>query len=639
MLDFEKLLQRVDNGQSPADVRLFELATRGDARAIVAFVERLDRPDLAEMFANLDPHLVATAWYETRDPRLARGHVAREPPLTAVVTALKAGCYELSPSSAEELLRASLDRDPEVSERARNLLHGELPGLMLDQLTLAALRSDVGEVWQATPHLPEDEAIAVVYLLLTGREDEAEDRDPDGELLRQGSAYLPDRLRRRLTAVLRKRGRGHLVTMVLGLDWRNPVRADRFFDELLPELLGQERYGELWRLAFLLPVHRARSIGPALSERGFDGGPVLAQVCRLTLEPVPSARPLRKLAGSLLAWGGARAYLASGSALVCVDWQSGEEIWRLPIVRGQSAKASPDGRYLGLERNGVVLLGPEGTQPIKSLEGHARMFWTFSPCSRYVTLSLIPHSYHSRSTFHLYRLSPCEVIFEDRDLGWSWQWQGDRALHWSHEGPQEVVLATGETHPFELPFESLQRAWLRSPSGERWTCSDPSLTRVWQDGWEQRLPGGTGTWLADDRLVLNHARQWSVWDGRFVRSLSYQGHATVDPLGGRLLGGDQKLTEVVRLSEPRLARAFAGRFLACHPSQPYVATQVEDETWLWHAPHDLLLARATFDDLERLEPHDRALARILMEERYRHEIAFEDGSVPSGDYEIELDQK
>ncbi len=534
---------------------------------------------------------------------------------------------------------ATRDTDSEVAERARAWLLEDLDPPMLNELSLAALASPAGETWIRTRRLPHDAGLAVVYCMLTGREEEAESRDPDGELLRKGATRLPDQLRHRLTATLRSRGLAHLTTIAMGLDWRDPIRAERHFDVILPELVEQQRFTELWRLAFLLPMHRARLIIQALADCGFQGGTVWEHATKLAAMPVPEAEPERKVAGRLIAWAGDRLYRAQDENLVCEDWRTGRQVWSiapLPNLQHTTLRgaASPNGLWLGTQRREGWLFDQDGECVYAQSDGLMLYDWMFSPCSSYALLRQTIERTSQPGPFELFRLNPFERILSGHYS--TWHWHGGDALQWTPEGVTKIVLATGERMPVTLPVPWTGHPWVSSPSGQSWFCQEPSATRVWLGEKEEILPAGEATFLCDDRLMLHHGTYWSVWDGLSLRKLPYEGRARVDPVGCRLVGSDDKITRVCRIGEPKLVRSLEGKFLARHPSEPYLATQVGDEILIWHVPVDFMLVHKLPEDAELLEPHDRELARLLLTERCRHEIVLEDEVRRTRMDEIEL---
>lgn len=127
--------------------------------------------------------------------------MAAFPPQAKVVTELKAGCFVPRPKLARELLDARQDPDPQVRERAEECLAEQLS----DPMLLASMRG--GHVWTG---LPADPALQILHLLLNGHEEEAEARDPQGELLGRAIQFLSDARRQpaRLGAGRLTPGRG-----------------------------------------------------------------------------------------------------------------------------------------------------------------------------------------------------------------------------------------------------------------------------------------------------------------------------------------------------------------------------------------------------------------------------------------------
>lgn len=608
-------------------------AVEGHDAALLGLVERESAPDVRSVLASLDPHCLALAWYRTRDPRLARGGVAWEPTEARIVTGLKAGRYELTLPDAEAFLQASLDEDPEVAARARQIILGPLTPELLDGLSLAALSGEAGVVWLETGRMPADAGLRTVYQLLTGREQEAEESDPEGELLGRGLAQLSESVRLRVTAKLRERGRGHLTTVAIGLDFRQLERADRRFEELLAEMLRQERDSDLWRLAFLLPVHRTRAIVLVLGQRGFaGGGPLLEAALPLAAAPIPDPEPTRTTHGTFRCLGGERLLRATGGALICEEVATGDELWTAAGLWG--GECSPDGRWLYTDRG---LLGPEGR--LRAFEGRAESI-EFSPCSRYLLLQTplepsgrpVPGS----SLYDLWKLEPLAAVLGGV-VGWSWQWQDDRALLGTEQGWETIELETGEREALQVPFPPDDLLWARSPSGRRWaTTNNATGTRVWDEGREHSLPGARTWFLPDDRIVLRqYVGGWSLWDGGTLHRLQAPAKARLDAPGARLLGGDFGATEIRRFHEPVLVRALGGVLGAFGGER--VVTHHGDELRIWRVPYDFPLGTARLEDADRLELHDRELARLFLLERMRHDISLDDDLAMLGEFEVLLD--
>lgn len=605
-------------------------AQRGNQEALIALLKTRDEPDVAAVLERVPRDLIATAWYETRDPDLPCAPVAGLPPQAIVVTELKADCFVPRPELAQELLDACADPDPDVRKRAGACLEADLSDAMRDAFFLACVRG--GNPWCVAP---ADPGLHVIHLLLSGRETEAEACDPEGELLARGIEFLSDGRRLELAANLRKRGLGHLSTVAMGLDLRYPERADHGFQELFPELLAQGRWQELWRLAFHLPVHRTRAIVLALAERGFEGGELFERALPLAAAPVPLPQPLCRLPGRLVAFAGGQVYrfheglFFRQHEVLPMESQGA----RLAEQLAQTL-ISPDGMWRATARCAIDLFDAEGVRVWHLECPFALLSLDFSPCSRYVRVTFSPHNWHLDKTFSLFRLPSMEPIFQHWPVGLDWQWHGEHAIVWRPGGGTEVDLATGRCRILELPFLSRRRVWKRSPSGTRWVSSTASEVRLFQDGAELRFPPGSADFLVDDRLAIAHENGWSLWDGRRLLSFPGNHREVLDPCGVRALGGDHVQTEVLRFGHPRLARALQGRFRAFQGDR--IVTEMGSEIAVWRVPHDLILGRARMEDADFLEPHDRELALLFLWERLRHEVQLEDALRGPEDHAIEL---
>ena len=600
-------------------------AQRGNNEALLAMLCARDEPDVAAFLARIPGGTFATAWYEARDPRMATGGVAESPPQALVVTSLKAGHFEPRPEFAHELLRACKDIDLEVRERAAAVLLSDLSGSMRDALFLASLRD--GEVWLGAP---ADPILQVLSLFLTGREEEAEACDPQGELLAGGIDYLDDASRLRLATSLLKRGRGHLSTVTLGLNWRSPERVDQGFQRLFPALLSQNRYDDLWRLAFQLSVHNARSIVLALAERGYAGGELLERALPLARAPIPPARPECCLPGRFVAWAGGQVYRFHDGLLFRQEHVVSTECKGATLAqRLAHTRISPDGHWRASGHVAIDLFDSEGARVHRFESQAPTATLDFSPCSRYARLVSCLNDRPGADSLSLFRLQPFGPVFEGRSVPLAWHWHGDYARIWRRDAPIEIELATGLARPLELPFPSRGHVWQCSPSGRRWVCSAPCQVHLWEEGAERRFPPGAPSFLSDDRLIIAHESGWSVWDGRRLLSVPRNTWETLDPWGARVLGGDHVQTEVLRFSEPRLVRVLQGRLQAFEGDR--IVTQLCNGLALWRVPQDLLLGRARVEDANLLEPHDRELARLFLTERLRHEVELEPSfQVPDG---------
>lgn len=615
-------------------------AANGNLEALVGLAERDQEPAVRAVLDGLDPHRIALAWYQTRHPRLQRGGVAREPVPAHVITALKVNRWVPRPEHAGALLQALVDRDPEVAARAREALTGALSPELQEELcrqVLAGCPVEARELWVQTGKEPASLAARSVYWLLLGQGERAEALEPDGPALRAGLHQLGLASPAPLLAALRERGLGHLVSGLL----------EREDPELVTELLSNGLFEELWRMALAGPVHLSRRILLGLREHGYAGDAAFEEAVRLADVPSPPPRPHRRLEGyRWLDWGDRRLYLQSPDRdLHCHDLVSGETLWSRAepefVPRDYDppeGTCSPDGRWLGLAWHGEWMLD-HLQSAYAMLNGEGELSWShqtqynstaylFSPCSRYVAHANCGYGENSRDWYEFFALDPLQKLGPDLEQSLDFEWIGPgQALYQTPEGFQSIRLEPFQRTPVEAPRRRR----------ELWVDGDFFVQE--EDGSQHRLPSRRLSWtLSDGTLVLLTEDGHCLWDGRVLRSLPVRGEVgEVLPRTRRLVVRQDERCSLHRLNEPEPLAVLPGRWLAAHPTLPYLATQQQDSLLIWHLPDDLPLGTATLEQVETslLSP-DRELARHLVALRLRHAIGLSDDTGHGRDFAIEL---
>lgn len=646
-------------------------ARMGNPEALVGLRQRRELSGVTEVLLSVNPAQVARAWWQTRHPVLAEWVLseqllAEEPVEARVATALKTGRWNellLGPDQALAVPLLSCAEDPELKEQAGRILENELPPELEKALLEVALQSECSPqrraLVAARGRLPEDLPNRVVFLLLTGREKEAEALDPEGELLSR--AVLSAGQRSLVLSALRRQGRGQVVTALLGMGRSGPdlESIDRSWSELCPELLGQNRLEELWRLAFLLHLDRSRQILRALHERDFqpteEERTVYHRALELAVRPRPEPQPLGRFP-TTLDWAEDRLFVREGNQLICLDWQRQERLWTRPPgpYPLEGVTASPDGRWAGVAYHGeyllehlegfYALLDSQG-QSVWSEDNQAVAFgFNFSPCSRWLCLYRSGRGENTSDYEEFWSLESLNVVIPRRLATVSdWSCISGQLFVQDKEGWLRLDLVSGETSATDIASDATRI----SPDGATWTCWDGNQALVCRVGLRHPLPRCMqAEFLRDGRLVLADFDHAALWDGARLYQKSQASRAdsvfSLDARGLRIVLSREERTELMRLSDDETYRSFPGKFVRLHPTRSYLITELEGEHCVWWAPDDLWLGRvgqADLDELEqgrRLEEGDRELAVLLAQHRLRHEISLE-AHLPVSRHDIELD--
>ncbi len=571
---------------------LRERARRGYPDAMAALAEA------GEDLSFLTPEQKAYGWAQTMHPRLAEGMgECDSPPPLALLVALKRGTPvavtpELAPFFQDALGRP----DPEVRSAAVEALRDippEIVDALCDRALTCACSPEAREAWVALGHLPTAPHTRQIYLIRMNLFDRAEELDPQGEHLVVGALDLRPAWRLLLAAILRERGRGHLVPRMLGIA-RDNVQLD---GPMLQEMLRQKQLEALWTLAPFTSVERAREIILGLAERRFSGGESFARALELASAP-NDERPVFTVRGKLLGWGGSRLYLG-GKVLQAYDWKENRLLWRRPCV-GNFAKTSLDGRWLV---SGTEVLNSNG-DPIGLRARGVR----FSPCSEFCSILV-------DSLLQLWRLEPLECLEEHWPLEGDWCGPSTSMVPFRNELLYRD-LRTGAQWNEPVPADdSYALAWRKSPQGNRWVAErvrNRDCLVVEQDGSSRLLPGPS-TLLPDGRVLCGWGR--SLWDGRSLRTLPKPEAPWLLALAGpRCVLRKPRATGLLRLGDSRPYRQFPGQFEEVHPTEDYLITRRDGNLHVWHAPREIPLhAGMLTDGAAQVEPPLRPLALFLLQ--------------------------
>lgn len=606
-----------------SDVDLRERALRGYPDAMAALA------DAGEDLGFLTPEQRAYGWCQTFHPRLAEGMGVCHDTLTyRLLTSLKLGL----PVTVDDPLTAgcALDAlgcpDREVAARAREALR-ELPPDLIDGLCLRTLSPfcppPTREAWLELGHLPSLPHRRQIYLIRMNMIDQAEELDPAGEHLVTGALELRPAWRLALAALLRERGRGHLVPRMLGIAREN-VQLD---GPMLDEMVRQNQLEGLWTLAPFASVERAREIILALDRRGFAAGQAFQRAVELARSP-HEPQPVFRTEGKFLGWGGRRLVLRLDTRLHALDWRDGTSLWSYP-GKSKSAVVSPDGLWTAVQQaRQVRVLGPEG-RPIRELSGTD---FDFSPCSQFVTCRV--GRYRIRQ---LWQLSPLVLLANHWWHNFSW-WGNGQAIASDPDQLHFYDLRTGVTTDEPTP-SSRGWDWCRSSRGSRWMgrVGGSSTLVVESDGTRHTF-AGKGRFLEDERVVLGNS---SLWDGRLLRKLSLPDPpwlpGPVDPIGGRTIVNQLNSTGFLRLGDTVPYRQLPARLVAQHPHEPYYVTEHANQLQVWHVPPESPLQPSMLDDgAAAVEPPLRPLALFLLHRRFQHDVSLEENLPLSPVHQIEL---
>lgn len=215
-------------------------------------------------------------------------------------------------------------------------------------------------------YLPKDEGKRAVYLFLTGRDEEYArlDPGPGHSLLVRGYLASPEPVRMRILGSARRRGLNELIP-VLGRDQPEmPVRSCREWQVQIDLLSEEQRWNELFRLIFSLPlptsvetIHRLAAAGwesPECDRILWNDLRAFAPDSWSAPEPGdPQADTLQSSAGLVAKMS----VSPDGGLLACGIHDGSIHIWKIPegsllhsLERGRTGitalEFSPDGDIL-----------------------------------------------------------------------------------------------------------------------------------------------------------------------------------------------------------------------------------------------------------------------------------------------------
>lgn len=331
---------------------------------VTAEVLALAQRDLvAEATAPAAIQAVCQVWDRTRSAPLAR-LMKRRGFSASVLSALKVQGTASGPAS--EVVRATVDRDPEVARAALRVLQShpewlrEVCEAVVDEDCAAALRQWLARQASA----PADAARRAIYFLVTDQWDRAIDLDFDGTLLSSAYRTGEPALRRRIAAAVRRSRRPDLGRVLMRRhddNYRHLMMPDPEWEALLAAFDTPERADDLWsllldapprwsvhafhvlrRMAWVPPADdaplwdRLSALGAVPPDWGFlDTGQEAVRY------PRPEAEPRHFGAGVYAVAVGGRVHVhrcRDGEALAVLPTTGTPETW------------SPDGRRLVVER-------------------------------------------------------------------------------------------------------------------------------------------------------------------------------------------------------------------------------------------------------------------------------------------------
>jgi WD40 repeat protein/protein-tyrosine-phosphatase len=205
-------VEAVINGGRELFPALWQALRDGDsdvARGARESLERLNNPDLIDALCE--------QWAKDRDETLAtiirqRGLVARQPLKLQVLTALKASkadlITKLDSGVVEVLLQACQDRDPQITQQARQSLGQLQQPAAQDQLCRFAMENNTiaREVAINVGFAPQDAYQKALFYFFTEQWAHYEAADPDQRHLQTNYAQAEARLRAQIDEKARKRG-------------------------------------------------------------------------------------------------------------------------------------------------------------------------------------------------------------------------------------------------------------------------------------------------------------------------------------------------------------------------------------------------------------------------------------------------
>jgi WD40 repeat protein len=208
------------------------------------------------------------SWAQERSPLLTEillksGYIASEPAALKVLTALKNRRSEKIPEYGEEaivpLLKATDDADREIVDAALNLLRETADPGWRESVCNVFINTDypfAREAVIAAGYEPKDVDKRAIFYFLTDQYERYEGMDFDHSMLRTAYETVNEPMRQRIMERIRKNGNVDLSGVINHSAKKQKARTptDTEWEVVIDLLSANNRYNELWALAFQTPI-------------------------------------------------------------------------------------------------------------------------------------------------------------------------------------------------------------------------------------------------------------------------------------------------------------------------------------------------------------------------------------------------